>query len=289
LNTYIGTSVFRHHLGLFVMAMKLPELVNLTVDGVNREFTVLHKIELCDYPVDGKVAASGLIEPKLNITSWAVVSADSAEANQSKLELIDPERDWAINGFFWVGATQRIYRDRETNVIGDKRWGGLGWCGNAERDLIFPTFRLIDHGPLFTTTALLSSLNMLATPGKVTAPAAKPAVFVGVIDEVGALISHVESPAIAVATLPGMTSYGVTGVVNHARNGNYPQDKTNGASSEQVVIGRNGADDMRQTTPVSSIATVDDVDAGATSITKNLINAVKGGFSGFRTNKAPAV
>lgn len=213
MHEYIPTHVFRQYLSLLAAATTLPELANLTIGGTTREFTVLHKLELQGYP------QIGLIEPQLIVTSWAIENND--EASDEKSEIVDAERAWALEGVFWVGAPKRIYRD--SNPVADKRWGGFSWCGNSERELVFPTFRLIKDGPLFTTTLRLASL-MLYSP---TIKISKPVVNVGSVDEAG-----VVTPAVAsLVAAPSRSESDVSSRVEFA------QDVSLLAQKEQKATG----------------------------------------------------
>lgn len=176
---YISTTVFRRYLSLLAASgLKLPETVNIVTAGVGREFTVLHKIELNDLPQEGQVA--GLIEPTMSITSWAVAADGQVPADDKQSwQAVNPELDWVDHGYFWVGKTERVYND--VNTANDKRLSGFGWCGNAERELKFPTFHMLTNGPLFTIQVRLSMLDLLATPTTVTVSATK----VGSIEDDG--------------------------------------------------------------------------------------------------------
>jgi hypothetical protein len=184
LTEYISTSVYRRFLAMLAASgLKLPETVNLTIDGAAREFTVLHKIELSEYPPQ-----QGLIEPVMSITSWAVVPTEGLSVDPAQTEVVDAERDWVKHGHFWVGAVSKVYRDYL--LAQDKKLNGFGWCGNAERELAFASFCLLKAGPLFTTQIKLSSLELFTPPQQVGSSAAenKPArsTKVGTIDGDGA-------------------------------------------------------------------------------------------------------
>lgn len=175
---YISTSVSRRFLSLLAASgLKLPETVNLNIDGTHREFLVLHRIELEGYPKQ-----AGLIESIMNITSWAVEPNDGLAVDSAQTEVIDPELDWVKFGHFWVGKTERIYKD--VTPMYDKKLAGFGWCGNAERELAFTKFCLLKNGPLFTTQVRLDVLEMFA---QAQTTASQPAaVKIGAISEDGA-------------------------------------------------------------------------------------------------------
>lgn len=185
---YVSSSIYRKFLTMLAATgLKLPETVNLTVDGVSREFTVLHKIELADYP-----PRSGLIEPVMSITSWAVVSTDGMVLDAAKTEVVDPERDWVQFGHFWVGKTEKVYRDVST--INDKKLTGFGWCGNAERELMYPSFCLLKDGPLFTTQVRLASLELFTPPQQVSS---LPTTKVGLVEADGTFTASPETASAA--------------------------------------------------------------------------------------------
>ena len=177
---YIPTSVFRRFLMLLAASgLKLPETVNLNIDGVAREFPVLHKMELSDYP-----RREGLIEPTVMITSWAVVPNEGMEIDPKRAEVIHPEHDWNMYGHFWVGKIEKVYKDLDPTR--DKKLSGFGWCGNTERELAYPSFGLLNAGPLFTFQANTSALELFSLPTLVTpSTPGKPTISVGTIDADG--------------------------------------------------------------------------------------------------------
>lgn len=171
MSEYISTVFYRQYLALVNAAVKLPNSANLQVeDGSSRDFTVLHRIELTDL---GSVNSA--IEPKLHLTSWAVVTEPNATFPPESLELIDPELAWARHNYFWVGATSRIFK--EAIAAADNRWGGFAWCGNNERDLLFPTFTVLKE-PICEMVWTLAMLNRFAN-----ATTKRAAKFVGTVDD----------------------------------------------------------------------------------------------------------
>jgi hypothetical protein len=192
---YISTSTFRKYLTLLAASgLRLPDVVNLTIDGATRELAVLHKIELSDFPR----TENSFIEPTMTITSWAVVPTDgfNIKNDDNRYECIDPERDWVQYGHFWAGKLERVYSD--VNLLSDKKLAGFGWCGNSERALSFPMFYLVKEGPLFTTQVSISSLEMFTLPTTVSGDS-KPGTRVGSIDESG-VVTPVTDTATTAAT-----------------------------------------------------------------------------------------
>lgn len=176
MNKFISSGVFRQYVGLLSLAVTLPETATLTIEGVTREFVVAHKIELQGYE-EGRLSEATLL-----LTSWAILPVTDLIDNEASEEIVDAEAAWANDGVFWIGAPKRIYRD--SNPPADKRWGGFSWCGNTERELVFPTFTLVKNGPLFNMIFRLPSLIQF---GGGNGKMVKTAVNVGTVHEDGSV------------------------------------------------------------------------------------------------------
>jgi hypothetical protein len=201
LKPFISSSIYRNFLSMLASSgLRLADTVNLTIDGVARDFTVLHKIELTDFSTS-EAANKGLIEPLMHITSWAIVPIDGVkEEEQKNFERIDPEREWVDHGCFWVGAINKVYRD--VTAVVDKKLSGFGWCGNTERELAFPGFFLVKEGPLFTIQVRLSCLQLFTLPTTVVPGAGSNTVKVGSVDESGVVTP--DSTSIATVLAPAV-------------------------------------------------------------------------------------
>ena len=179
--TYIPSTVFRSYINLFSKMMDLPSTVMLNVNGVAKEHTVFHRLELDSY--DSK---DSFIKPTLKINSYAIHSSEPIDATSDQVFVeINPEYEFTTHFVFWAGSPTKIFRDYAP--LNDKKYGSLSWCASYERDLYHPSFVIDEANPLFTMQIALSTLDMLEVPEV-------KATRVGSVDEEGNFIPAVKTP-----------------------------------------------------------------------------------------------
>jgi hypothetical protein len=173
---YIPTTAFRSAISLFSKLMELPSSVVLNTNGVAKEFTVFHRLELVNYYSEDTTVE---LNPNasLSITSYAVEAVPSSEYPWTEGQAeINPEYEFAKKAIFWAGAPTKVFRDY--TALSDKKYGVLGWCGSFERDLFLPAFLIDTTAPIFNMSIRLDMLARLAAPDT----SQTPRTFVGSVD-----------------------------------------------------------------------------------------------------------
>ena len=171
---YIPSIVYRNYINLFSKLMDLPQTVMLNVNGVAKEHTLFHRMELLGYDSKDYGAV-----PKLSINSYAIKAVVPDEKRQENQVEIYPELEFTKSAIFWAGAPMKVFKDYMP--LNDKKFGSLSWCASYERELYYPSFYIEEESPVFTMAVTLVMLDKLEVPEV-------KATKVGSVDEDGTFV-----------------------------------------------------------------------------------------------------
>ena len=171
---YIPSIIYRNYINLFSKLMDLPQTSMFNVNGVAKEHTVFHRMELLDYDSEDECAV-----PKLSINSYVIKAVNPEEPIPGNYVEINPEFEFTQSAIFWAGAPMKVFKDYM--ALNDKKFGSLSWCASYERELYYPSFYVVESEPVFTMVITLAMLDKLEVPEV-------KATKVGSVDEDGTFI-----------------------------------------------------------------------------------------------------
>lgn len=169
---FTPSSLYRKYLALLLKIIELPG--NLPTDNHGSTATdalVFHKMVLCDH-----TSTNFLFPPTLTISSYLVYTEGMLVPKENVLRVVDPEYSFYHEGEFWIGNTNKVFKDYTQMV--EKKYGNKVWLVTHERESAFGNFSINEEEKLFELKIPLSTLDHLVQKEEIRK-------FVGTIDEDG--------------------------------------------------------------------------------------------------------